>query len=214
MGTLTVDSILTMGAGGVFRTAASGNRVELNESSGNRLAFYSGHASETFPGVLRLTGGGTPIMSLLAPTVTGVRSWLNLFGDDLTLNGKEGSISLGLGGMALQHTSGVTITQESWATPSLQNGWVNYGSGEQTMRYRKDSNGTVWLQGVIKFGTTTSGTLILTLPAGYRPGLTLNLTGLANNALCNFKMQSNGQLVTRAGWAANFTAINISFPAA
>lgn len=276
LGDLTVTGILTMGPGGVFRTAPSGKRVEFAIAELGHIRFYTGASGETgAPGIFG-SGATDPNLTIVGGTRSGAsasivefdstnkRLLLQGLGDpaggidsmSLSLVGssnptfsisglRAGSSYILLGGFyngtsgQIQFPDGTTLlpgvsyasdtsegmfldpvtgspalTQEAWTAPTLLAGWVNYGSGEQTARYRKDSSGTVWVQGVIKNGTTTSGTLILTLPVGYRPALTLNLTGLANNALCNFKMQSDGNLVTRAGWAANFTAINISFPAA
>ena len=52
MGTLTVDSTLTMGTGGVLRTAVSGQRLELAESFGDRINWYTADASESSPGTV------------------------------------------------------------------------------------------------------------------------------------------------------------------
>jgi len=52
MGTLTVDSTLTMGTGGVLRTAASGQRLELAESFAHRINWYTADASESSPGTI------------------------------------------------------------------------------------------------------------------------------------------------------------------
>lgn len=67
---------------------------------------------------------------------------------------------------------GGEIVNQGRISPSLQNGWVNYGAAGGTYAiagYWKDKNGIVHLGGLIKGGTTAVGTLILTLPLGYRP---------------------------------------------
>jgi len=61
------------------------------------------------------------------------------------------------------------IISQAWQTPTLLNGWVNFGSGYNSAGYWKDSFGVVHLRGLIKSGTATAGTVIFTLPAGYRP---------------------------------------------
>jgi hypothetical protein len=58
-----------------------------------------------------------------------------------------------------------------WLTPTLTNGWVDYGSGTQFTRYRKDCNGEVTVQGLIKNGTMGASALLF--PLGYRPYYTL-----------------------------------------
>ena len=55
---------------------------------------------------------------------------------------------------------------------NLQNGWVAYGSPYNAPGYRITMDGLVYLTGVIKDGTTGTGTLLFTLPEGYRPSAT------------------------------------------
>lgn len=57
----------------------------------------------------------------------------------------------------------------TWATPTLLNSWVNYGSGYAEVGYYRDALGCVRLRGFIRGGTTTDTTPLLILPAGYRP---------------------------------------------
>lgn len=57
-------------------------------------------------------------------------------------------------------------TPGDWQDVTFQNGWSNYGSGYQTVQYRK------WGDSVQIRGTATGGTLgvaMFTLPEGYRP---------------------------------------------
>lgn len=49
-------------------------------------------------------------------------------------------------------------------TATLQNGWTN------TLQYSKDDLGYLWLRGNITSGVITAGTVISTLPEGFRPG--------------------------------------------
>jgi hypothetical protein len=64
---------------------------------------------------------------------------------------------------------GHTIGTPSWTAATLENSWVNFGSGYTEAAYYKDTHGFVHVRGTIKDGTTTDGTTILTLPTGYRP---------------------------------------------
>ncbi len=57
----------------------------------------------------------------------------------------------------------------AWAVLSYSNGWSDFGGGYQAGQYSKDGTGRVWLRGIIKGGTLTGGTTILTLPSGFRP---------------------------------------------
>jgi len=64
---------------------------------------------------------------------------------------------------------------------TLQNAWVWYGTIYSTPQYTKSADGIVSLKGLIKSGTATSGTVLTTLPVGYRPKNRL-LEGVVNNA--------------------------------
>lgn len=57
----------------------------------------------------------------------------------------------------------------AWQTPTLLNGWENYGASWYGAGYLRDASGFVHLRGLIRNGT--AGTAALTLPAGYRTGL-------------------------------------------
>lgn len=51
-------------------------------------------------------------------------------------------------------------------TPTLLNGWINYGQGYDAIKYWKDSFGIVHIQGAISSGTDK---IMFNLPEGYRP---------------------------------------------
>lgn len=67
---------------------------------------------------------------------------------------------------------GGTVTLDPWhnvgdaGEPAFQNGWINTVTvGYGKLRFRKDPEGRVWVQGVITTGTGVA----FTLPVGYRP---------------------------------------------
>ncbi len=57
--------------------------------------------------------------------------------------------------------------QQAWQVPTLLNNWVNYGEGFNSCGYWKDSFNVVHLRGLVKSGAI--GSVIFTLPTGYRP---------------------------------------------
>jgi hypothetical protein len=59
--------------------------------------------------------------------------------------------------------------QESWHAPTYKNGYSDFGSSHQTVRYAMDATQRVWLDGDAKPGTWTNGTILFTLPTGYAP---------------------------------------------
>lgn len=87
----------------------------------------------------------------------------------------------------------------SWTVPTLLNSWVNYGSGNVDAAYRK-VNDLVYIRGQVKSGTTTSGTSIFTLPAGFRPtGQVVVPTIDGNNALGRFDITTAGAVIIQVG---------------
>lgn len=60
--------------------------------------------------------------------------------------------------------------QEAWKTPTLVNNWSNYELGFNPCGYWKDSFGVVHLRGLVKNGAI--GSVLFTLPTGYRPANT------------------------------------------
>jgi hypothetical protein len=64
---------------------------------------------------------------------------------------------------------------------TFQNGWINYGFQFERANFRLNNFGEVELKGRIANGTTTSGTVIATLPPGLRPTYTRSFSVLTNN---------------------------------
>lgn len=63
---------------------------------------------------------------------------------------------------------------------SFSNSWVNDGSGNYNdLAVTKTSEGIVQLRGAIKSGTTTPGTLMFTLPAGFWPPKAIQVIGVS-----------------------------------
>lgn len=96
-------------------------------------------------------------------------------------------------------------TQESWQTPTLQNSWVNWGSNYMVASYMKDSLGFVHLQGLIKNGTLNS--IIMTLPAGYRPLSDLRFVVECSGVVGSVSLSSAGVVTQTLG---NNTFLNLS----
>ncbi len=71
--------------------------------------------------------------------------------------------------LSLNNTYLASNSGASWTTMTLANSWVVYSGSYSTPQYTKQSDNVVQLKGLIRAGTTTSGTTLTTLPAGYRP---------------------------------------------
>lgn len=99
----------------------------------------------------------------------------------------------------------------AWQFPTLQNGWVNFGSGEQEVRYRLERDGTtVRMQFVIRSGSTTVNSEIFTLAVGFRPLRNLNQPAASANGYGQVKILTTGVVAFRAGSNGDFS-INTTF---
>jgi hypothetical protein len=60
-------------------------------------------------------------------------------------------------------------TKGVFKTVSLQNSWADAGGAYETLKFIKNEENTVLIEGVLASGTLTSDTLMFTLPSGFRP---------------------------------------------
>lgn len=94
-----------------------------------------------------------------------------------------------------------------WTAPVFQNGWIDYGAGYQTARYRKLGD-IVYIEGLIKSGTI--GLVAFTLPAGLRPVLAQQFGGISNGAFGYIHVANAGTVTPVAGNAGSVW-INCNF---
>lgn len=104
-------------------------------------------------------------------------------------------------------------TTSGWTTLPLTAGWQVFDTtGHSTNQYRKGSDGIVTVKGLIKNGNTTPGTVIATLPAGFRPKERLCIVGVAGSAHSRIDILSNGQIIIGGYANSGWTSLdNISF---
>lgn len=98
---------------------------------------------------------------------------------------------------------------------TLLAGWTNYDTNWHGAAVGRSGEGIVQLQGLIKGGTLTAGTVITNLPVGMRPDLTL-VFGIENadTSKC-VEVRPNGDVVLRSSILTNYISfIDIKFPAA
>ena len=101
--------------------------------------------------------------------------------------------------------------QQDWLTPTMLNGWVNYGSGLATCQYMKDSSGFVHLKGLVKNGTMN--TSVFTLPVGYRPLDILHIGTASNNAYGQSEVYPSGDVWLDRGSNVWVSLSNVIFKA-
>lgn len=92
--------------------------------------------------------------------------------------------------------------------PTLQNSWVNYDTTWAPAYYAKDKTGTVSMSGLIKNGTTTSGTPMFTLPEGFRPALQQMFANVSNAVFSRVDVLPNGEVRTGAGTSGTYQSLS------
>lgn len=96
-----------------------------------------------------------------------------------------------------EYTWGDGQQDDYWRTLTLQNSWSNYGAGYYTAEYRK-VNGTVYVHGLIRLGTTTAGTVLTALPVGFRPSTGIIFPQIAGgNSIAAIEIEAGGNLKVR-----------------
>lgn len=104
------------------------------------------------------------------------------------------------------------LLQESKIAPSLLNNWQNYGGAYESAAYWKDKCNVVHISGMVKGGTIADGTVIFTLPSGYRPRSPEKFITVSVNAICIIDIYTNGSVTIRAGANASWLSLSgISF---
>jgi hypothetical protein len=61
------------------------------------------------------------------------------------------------------------VTCQATVNPTPINGWANYGGGYPALSLCKDITGRINVEGLVRNGTSTAGTPIGAIPAGYQP---------------------------------------------
>lgn len=99
----------------------------------------------------------------------------------------------------------------SWTALTLLNGWENYGFEFYNCQYRKSVDGRVYLRGLVKSGTV--GSVIATLPLGFRPERT-ELFGIhAGGIAGRVDVRNNGEIHFIAGNNSYVQLDGLSFDA-
>jgi hypothetical protein len=91
-----------------------------------------------------------------------------------------------------------SIEQEAIQTPTLVGGWAAYGSGFAPPGFWKDKEGVVHLRGLVgnPAPVPINGTLLCTLPPGYRPsGGTHIFSVTNNNQMARIDIAADGSVI-------------------
>lgn len=99
-----------------------------------------------------------------------------------------------------ESSGGASAPISSTHTPTLQNGWLAFGNGYATPRVVKNGN-IVHVEGLIKSGTTTAGTVVFNLPLGFRPSARIIETLATQSGSATVDINTNGDISTSVGWS-------------
>ena len=98
---------------------------------------------------------------------------------------------------------------------TLSASWVAYDANWNVPAYFKGSDNVVRVLGAMKSGTTTAGTVVATLPAGYRPAKVAGpFISFGLGVYVAFYVLPNGDIVAQTTLDASVTTIDFSFKAA
>lgn len=88
----------------------------------------------------------------------------------------------------------------------LKNGWYDVLDEKSPLRFFKDLQGVVHIQGRIKGGTAKWGTVIFNLPKGYRPKyLTYGHVSLNNYEIAHVRIETSGDVRCSGGTEEEWT---------
>lgn len=89
----------------------------------------------------------------------------------------------------------ITQTDSGWIDQSLLNSWANTGGSWASLAARK-RNGEIHLRGQVGHASATTGSVIATLPAGYRPSVDKQLAAIDSAGLIRrIEVRADGNIV-------------------
>lgn len=130
----------------------------------------------------------------------------------------NGNITYATGSQAFMSLDGISFlpagSPYTWTPFTLQNGWVNYGSGWATAGYTMDSVGRVFTKGLIASGGTANTSVFASLPTtptSYAPPEYLHLPTTSNNSFDATGINGSGGLETKGINLNTYRSIQHSF---
>lgn len=177
--------------------------------------------------VVKLTGAPAGAVTLRIPNTTGANADI-IFANACT--GVNSTVTVKSRGANAGNAAGVGVTfgetrtvrhdGESvygvaaepgpWLGVTFQNGWTNYGGAPTyvTAKFRKASD-RVEVRGAVKSGTV--GTVIFTLPVGFRPAEKFIALADNNGSFGRLEVGTDGTVLQLSPTGNTFVAFNFSF---
>lgn len=109
-------------------------------------------------------------------------------------------------------TAALVALLEDWTqVGSFDNGYGNSGGFWANAAYYKDPWSRVTLRGHVTGGA--ANTTIFTLPAGYRPIVTMSFAVMATGVACELRINTSGQVFLVSGTTTDISLDGVSFRA-
>jgi len=115
-----------------------------------------------------------------------------------------------VGNMVAESIWGINNVSFNGPSLSYSNGWVSYG-GDHAPVVRKDDSDIVTVTGAVKNGTATAGTIMFTLPVGYRPAATYRTATSSVGSVARIQVNRDGTVATESGVASGDCHLNLAF---
>jgi hypothetical protein len=114
----------------------------------------------------------------------------------MRING-NGNVSIPYGSLSVAGLLQIDdhIINETPSQPTLQNGWENFGLEYGLATFYKDKENLVHLSGMIKNGFSGGGSIVFTLPSGYRPGSRLVFPVVLGETMGIIHITSTGDVI-------------------
>jgi hypothetical protein len=181
-------------------------------------------STSTGSGPLSFPGSGTFTVSISDPTTRIVKTLLRVTGINsatqfATASAAGLDVNCAVGDIVEAVIDSVALnailTGPAWVALSglYVNSWTDFGGGYQAGQYTRDGTGRVWVRGLLKAGTLTAGTTILTMPSGFRPPTLIAVTAFGGMTTPPPAYQ-NAQIDILASGAVVQQATNAGFAAA
>ena len=177
---LFIDTANNIGIG----TTTPARKLEIN----NTMKFTNSSANAD-DGVIGTATFGQPGLNFVGINTDGGGRKLSIWSSIKQLENTSGNSFIG----------STTIQQDSWIAPTLLNSFYNFDViNYQSAGFYKDSNGRVWLRGLVGRASAALSTSIFTLPSGYRPSKWLLFSVVANNNFARLDVDTNGNVFVPA----------------
>lgn len=195
--------------GGVM-VPQSFNALSITMAASKDRYFYVTLGNSTIQAASDVTVGGA------SPTLPANSVWVSIYtsGASAITGIRQGGVDTN--SKPIYPTNGLAGAQQAWQTATLGTGWIGFDAGGPSgfgfPQYMKDSLGFVHVRGLIKnssgsSNTSSSNSLLLTLPAGYRPGQSMRMPVINSDTFGDIDFKSDGTVViastmtvTSGGW--------------